>query len=506
VIGRRQSLRTQLVWGNILTLALLLGALGIVVRVTVRSTIMASVDSELEHRTHPHEGRPPPNGMSPPEALPPPDDRPPPPEGWSPPFGAPRDTQNTPFSAQPPAFGQPPPGSPFSGGPPGSDLGRPRHYTPSGQATEGPRDEAPRDPAALAQAAQGQTVYSTVASDVGPLRVITRPDSPSRPVTSITQAAYPLADVERAMAGLDRALLILLPLGLLGAGLGGVLLTGRVLGRVRQMAQAAERVGGEDMGERLPVAGHDEFADLAATFNAVLERLEHAFHKQRRLMEQQRRFTADASHELKTPLTIIKGNTSMALLTTPPGDPALPTFQQIDTAADTMSSLVQDLLLLARSDDGQLARNPVSLLVREVLERAIARTPQPHPPIYLHVADEALTVRGNEGELVRLFGNLLDNAARYASPEGRIDATAACADGHIVVTIADTGAGISPEHLAHLGERFYRADAARARTEGGTGLGLSIVQGIARAHGGRLDIQSAVGVGTTVRITLPADV
>lgn len=271
------------------------------------------------------------------------------------------------------------------------------------------------------------------------------------------------------------------------------------------MAQAAEQMGGDDLAVRLPLAGRDEFADLAAAFDAVRDRLEATFRKQERLTAQQRRFTADASHELKTPLAIIKGSTSMALMTTAPDDPALPTFRQINTAADTMTGLVQDLLLLARSDDGQLARNPSVLLVQGVLERAAARTFLPHAPISLRLPDEALCIRSSEDELVRLFGNLLDNAARHTPWDGCIDISAASRGSLIAVTIADTGLGIAPQHLAHLGERFYRADPARARAQGGTGLGLSIVQSIARAHGGRVNIESTVGVGTRVCITLPVD-
>ncbi len=132
----------------------------------------------------------------------------------------------------------------------------------------------------MARTAWGETVYSTVASEAGLLRLITQPDTAARPITSIVEAATPLADMEQAMAGLNRALFALLPLGLLGAALGGVLLAERVLSQVRQIAQAAERVGRQNLTARLPSAGGDEFAARAASFNAVLDRLEQAFYKQ----------------------------------------------------------------------------------------------------------------------------------------------------------------------------------------------------------------------------------
>jgi signal transduction histidine kinase len=253
------------------------------------------------------------------------------------------------------------------------------------------------------------------------------------------------------------------------------------------------------------VSGNDEFSELADTFNGLLGRLESAFSEQQRLLEQQRRFTGDASHELKTPLTIIKGNTSMALDSESSVDGYRQTLREIDRAADTMSSLVQDLLLLARSDGGQLGTDRIELLLREVLERAISAIAYHRgAPVTLQIEDNALIVPGNEGELVRLFTNLLDNATRYTPVDGRITVRVGKQGNRVTVIIADTGTGIAAEHLAHLGERFYRVDSSRSRPAGGTGLGLSICKSIVDAHQGTMTFQSKVGVGTAVTITLPA--
>ena len=137
-----------------------------------------------------------------------------------------------------------------------------------------------------------------------------------------------------------------------------------------------------------------------------------------------------------------------------------------------MSHLVQDLLLLARSDGGQLGRNPITLFLREILERAISYTAvhSTLKPI-MTIAEEGLCVSGNETELVRLFSNLVENAVRYTPENGSVYVTARREDAHILVTIVDTGMGIAPEHLPHLGERFYRADTSRTRPTGGTGAG-----------------------------------
>jgi signal transduction histidine kinase len=170
-----------------------------------------------------------------------------------------------------------------------------------------------------------------------------------------------------------------------------------------------------------------------------------------------------------------------------------------------MSKLVQDLLMLARADEGQLGRDPVALPVREILERARSQVLRPgSAPVMLDgSADPALSVRGNQGELIRLFSNLLENAVRYTAPSGQICVTAERAGAETRIRVADTGIGIAAEHLTHLGERFYRADAARTRQDGGTGLGLAISRSIVEAHGGSLTFQSQVNQGTVVCVTLP---
>jgi len=464
---RRQSVRTQLVWWNILALALLLGVLGVVVRTLVRSTIMASVDRELDGRTRPfldrrEEHRGGPGG--------------PPPEG--------RGRPDRPRFEANPYF--------------------PRRFDLEGHA-QNPfhRPEPLWDPAAFALARAGQVRYSTVTAGGEPVRVLSRPFPRQGPIEGVIQAPYPLSELDRALRGLDRALLTLLPFALLCAGLGGAWLTDRVLRRVRRLTLAAGNIGARDLSERLPVTGSDEFSELAETFNGLLGRLETAFRRQQRLIEQQRRFTADASHELKTPLTIIQGNTSLALSGHPDQAEYAQAMGEIGMAAETMSRLVRDLILLAQSDSGRLGQGRIELLLREVLERAVARVPRPAAAaICLSLEDEALSVPGNEEELVRLFTNLLTNAVRHTPAGGKITLAARREGAQVVVTVADTGDGIAPEHLPHLGERFYRVDSARARLDGGTGLGLSIARSIVEAHGGTIAFASVLGEGTTVTVTL----
>lgn len=498
------SLRTQLIVGNVLALSLLLGGLAVVCRIITFTFIQQSVDRELE-RSVAHYGRPgpmhgahgrgfggPPPGMATPFGM----------DGFPGIFGGDRNRHGRPNGRD---------GAPRSQfhAPPGDDAFSPQLFYSDGK---------PEMPSALHKvlsqrgfdaAKRGEKVWVTTTIDDEPVRVYYMPGFDHEGNPGIAQAAYDLKEVDRTLGGMDTAFLMLLPIGLVGAGCVGILLTNRVLRRMQQMTQVAGHLGAVDFTRRLPVTGYDEFAELAGTFNGLLERLDGAYQAQRRMLEAQRQFTADASHELKTPLTIIKGRAGMAIGRESTDDRSRKTFSEIDAAVDTMAQLVQDLLLLARSDEGQMGRDTVEIPVAEVLERAAAQATQTdRAAITIQVAPSDLTVTGNESELVRLFRNLLDNAIRYTPTDGRIT-LAAHADSdvspvNLVVSVQDTGSGMSQEQLAHVGERFYRADSSRTRPTGGTGLGLAICKGIVEAHHGTIRFDSALEVGTTVTVTLPA--
>jgi signal transduction histidine kinase len=520
----RGSIRTQLIVTNILVLALLLLALGGTVSYTVHGTMMNSVDRELDSHVRRYID-PPPAGRRPggrwalffqhhPEELA---------QGRDDRRDNGRDRQpdgpgrsgNGPHSPQ---NGKPDQGMPpwLAGAQSPQELQRRQREINPFQLSLFDRDTTPislfgesapvLDAAALKAARTQHVIRSIVLLEGKRTRILTRAVPATGPTLGYVQAPYTLTDVDNATSWLDRTLCFLSPVALLFAGFGGALLTDRMLRRVQTMSRAAGRIGADDLAARLPVTGADEFSQLATTFNGLLGRVETAFRAQERLIEMQRRFTADASHELKTPLTTIKGTASMALAS--PLSPELfrQSLVEIDRAAGTMSHLVQDLLLLAHADDGRAGEDRIEMLLREVLELAMPpRTPGiPAAPITLRIADESLTLLGNETELVRLFRNLLDNAVRYTPPTGTVTATARREGTNAVITITDTGPGIAPEHLPHLGERFYRVDASRARPDGGTGLGISISQSIAEGHGGTVTFESMVGVGTTARVVLPA--
>ena len=373
------------------------------------------------------------------------------------------------------------------------------------------RSDAAWDRAAFVRAVAGETGYSTVVWDGEPIRVFSTPLRREGRVEGVLQIGRPLAEIDRVQERLARAVWTLVPLALLAAGGGGAYLTARALRPVRDLTRAAGHIEARNLSERLPaLQGGDEFSELAATFNGMLARLEASF-------EQQRRFTADASHELRTPLTVILGDASWALSAERTGDEYRQALESVRQSAGRMRRIVQDLLFLAGSDAGRLPMEAQPLPLGAILEDAAesaagaAKEGSATAPVRLDLPEgETLEVFGDADHLVRLFTNLIGNAARHTPPDGAITVTARPADGgtgaaaaEVVVTVADTGEGIAPEHLPHVFERFYRADGSRARSGGGTGLGLAISKTIVEAHGGTIRIESAPGRGTVVTVTLP---
>ena len=318
-------------------------------------------------------------------------------------------------------------------------------------------------------------------------------------VAAVVQAVQSMEPTEAMLHRFDAALLPLLPVALLiAAGAGTVL----VAGAMRPLRILTDSARALEPDERLPIVGRDEFADLAVAFNAAFDRTSQAMAKQERALRQLERFTGDAGHELRTPLAVIKGSVSRILAEKRLRADERSAMELIDRAADRMTQLIADLLLLARQDAGSVAVPIQSVHLRDSIENALAALPpDDRCPVELRV-DPDLSVPGDPAMLERGIANLVANASSYARTRVCIDAAS---DGkRIELTISDDGEGIAPEHLPRLGERFYRPEASRSRERGGVGLGLAITKGIIEAHGGEMEIRSEVGVGTTVLVSLPA--
>jgi signal transduction histidine kinase len=313
-----------------------------------------------------------------------------------------------------------------------------------------------------------------------------------------------LEHADSAIAKLGRVLLLLLPLALLLTGVAGVWLTSRALRPVEEFADAAGRIGGANFSGRMPVSGKDEFAHLGSVFNSMLDRLETAFLNLEEAYKSQRQFVADASHELKTPLTAMRTRLGIASLRVQTPEKYIEHIGSLTRSTDKMSSIVSDLLLLARADEGMLLGKRRSIPVESLAEEAASIIEDAYGCRIERKVQDKLEVSADADGLSRVLTNVLDNAARHTPRDGSIVLSAFNRGQIVVIQVEDSGSGIPAEHLPHVFDRFYRVDASRERETGGTGLGLALVKAIVEAHHGALSIASEVGRGTTVTIELPA--
>jgi heavy metal sensor kinase len=287
-------------------------------------------------------------------------------------------------------------------------------------------------------------------------------------------------------------LLSLSPLVIAIACAGGWWLSGRALKPVKDITAAALNVSIENLSRRLPVpATGDELADLTEVLNTMLARLEGA-------VKTLSQFVADASHEFRTPLAVIRTTAELALRRARSPEAYRDSLQEIAVEAERMTVLVEDLLILARSDAG-VADMPLSPLdLSEVLRDVVAemRSLAEFRRIGIKPILGKLMIPGNRAALHRVFLVLLDNAIKYSAEGGEV--IVAMSD--MSIEIKDFGMGISPDDLPHIFKRFYQAD--RARSQGGYGLGLSLAESIVRAHGGSIEVSSALGEGSSFRVVL----
>jgi signal transduction histidine kinase len=304
-----------------------------------------------------------------------------------------------------------------------------------------------------------------------------------------------LEDRDETLASLAGAFALGAPVAAFVVALLGYGLAAMSLRPVERMRRQAEGVSLEGGPEALPLpAARDEVRRLGETLNAMLDRLRSSY-------ERERRFVADASHELRTPVAVIKAELETALRRAP-ADPELrePLVAAVEEC-DRLAQLAEDLLVLARSGDGALPLRPRPLDAAELLEhvrtRFAARAGERGRAIRVE-ADEGLVLRADEQRLGQALGNLVDNALRHG--EGEIALRARAVDGAIELEVDDEGPGFTPEIAGRAFERFARSDAARTR--GGAGLGLAIVRAIAEAHGGVAELAG----GAAVRLRLPSQV
>ncbi len=291
------------------------------------------------------------------------------------------------------------------------------------------------------------------------------------------------------------------PVVLLIASLGGFWMSRRALAPVDEMTRTARSIGIQNLSRRLTVpATGDELQRLSETWNDMLARLEAAV---KRLSQ----FTADASHELRTPIALIRTTAELTLRRERSVETYREALRQIVSESERTTRLVEDLLLLARADAGlpalPLERLELTPLVREVCEQGQILAEARHLKISADVPQEPVFVTANDPALRWLLLLLVDNAVKYTPAGGRITVSVDHNSGVASVAVRDTGIGIPDSALPHVFERFYRADDSRNRDAGGAGLGLSIAKWIAERHHASLEAESVVGEGSIFRIRFP---
>jgi len=323
----------------------------------------------------------------------------------------------------------------------------------------------------------------------------------------INSATYTVAVLEsmqeltNELARMRQIVLFAMPAAFLLAAVGGFFLAGKSLQPVVMISAQAERITAKNLNERLEVKSHDEFARLAAVFNALLSRLDASF----RVM---REFMADASHELRTPLAIIHGEAEVLLSRERTVDEYRESLATIRDNSKRMALIVKDMLDLARADSGQQVLRREELYLDDVVT-ACCRSAQPLAQLkeitLTCSAEQDLSFHGDEELLRRMTVNLLHNAIQYTPSGGAVTVNLRRENCHSVLTVSDTGTGIPQASIDRIFDRFYRVAEARARADGGSGLGLSIVKLAAECHGGAVSVSSKPGNGSTFTVRLPLD-
>ncbi len=314
-------------------------------------------------------------------------------------------------------------------------------------------------------------------------------------------AAVPTEPFDQA---LDRFRLIekrSLPLLVILASLLGYWLSGRALAPVNQIIESTEQIGLHNLSKRLEVPkAADELQRLTTTLNAMLERIEGS-------VKRVRQFTANASHDLRTPLSLIRTHAELALRRTRTETEYRESLARILTVSEETTQLIEALLTLARADAGaaqmHFAVLDLTPVIQKTGQQAAVLAQHKGLSFSSQLSSEAIYLRGDVATLERLLLAILENALKYTPSGGLVRLRSNIVASKAVIEVTDTGVGISSEDLTRIFDRFYRADQARSREVPGAGLGLSIARWIAEMHDGRIEVESQVGMGSLFRIVLP---
>jgi heavy metal sensor kinase len=334
-----------------------------------------------------------------------------------------------------------------------------------------------------------------------PVRVCSRKFIGRNGQVFIAQASYRQDEMIASLARFSRICAVALVFGGLACLLGGRVIASRSLRPVKAMTVKAQQISERRLDDRLPCRGtNDELDHLAETLNDMLDRV-------RDYVRRMQQFTADASHELRSPLAALRGNAEVILTRPRSAEELRRTIEESVDHYTRLSRIAEDLLLLARLDAGEAVLRPERLR----LDAALAGIVDLYTPlandagIELALAQhEGITLYADGGRIRQLVGNLVDNAIKFTSPPGRVEVSLTHIGGQARIAVKDTGMGIPPSEQARIFDRFYRVDKARSgAVVRGAGLGLAICRSIVEAHGGRIEVESTLGAGTTMIVFLP---
>lgn len=301
------------------------------------------------------------------------------------------------------------------------------------------------------------------------------------------------------VAALNQRLLMAFAVVIIGAALATALIARRVLGPVRALRTAVDRMAAGGAGARVAISGDDELAALGRAFNSMAD----ALAQQEQL---KRDLTNDIAHELRTPLTDLRCH--IEALQDQIVDVTPDTLSTLHAEVSHLQRLVEDLGELARAEAKQLSLSPEAVMVADVVHhlarQATARATALGVALHLEAVEADACAWVDRGRLQQVIGNLLDNALVHTPHGGRIDLAAHREADTVTISATDSGPGIPAEHLPHVFDRFYRVDASRSRSTGGVGLGLAIARQFVEASGGRISVESPACGGTTFTVTLPA--
>ena len=360
----------------------------------------------------------------------------------------------------------------------------------------------PTDERNLALALRGEKAYRS-ASPGGDVRLrilsipVRAPDGQS--IVGVLEVGLDRNDLDQTLDELVIALLLLVPVATLIAVVGGYLLSRPVLLPLTRITDLAEQIGERDLHERLRLdLPDDEVGRLATTFNDMLGRIERAF-------ERQRRFTSDAAHELRTPISLIRSEVDLALARPRSAAEYAEALRGVDGDLSRLTALTAALLSLARLDGPEPRPEPTRFDAAETITDLAATygTTVASAGLALGMRLEPAPLLADEDLIIQVLVNLLDNAIAASQPGGSITVGCRLTGDAAEIDVADTGTGIRAEDIPRVFDRFYRPDGSRSRVRGGAGLGLAISKGIVEAHHGTIEVRSVVGEGTTVTVRLP---